>query len=273
MRIIITGATGVLGSYLVNYFKNNKYKIFTIGNKKKAHFNLDLNNKKKLFKIVKKINPDCIINCVALTNVDLCEKNFHKSYLSNTLTVSSLLESVKTLKKKPHLIHISTDQLYNGLLKKKNSEKKIQLINNYSLCKYLGELELKKYQKKTIIRTNFYGKSISTFRKTFSEYIITKLKKRKKIFLASNIYFNPIEIYNLSIIIKKIIEKKIFGLYNIGNKRIFTKYSFGLYIAKKNNLKKSFIYRFKSKVSIHKRPLNTIMSNKKIEKKLCIKIN
>jgi dTDP-4-dehydrorhamnose reductase len=69
------------------------------------------------------------------------------------------------------------------------------------------------------------------------------------------------------------LSKKIFGLYNIGNKRIFTKYSFGLYIAKKNNLKKSFIYRFKSKVSIHKRPLNTIMSNKKIEKKLCIKIN
>jgi dTDP-4-dehydrorhamnose reductase len=270
MRIIITGATGVLGSYLVNFFKNSKYKIFTIGNKKKADFNLDLNNKKKLLKIIKKIKPDCIINCVALTDVDLCERNFYKSYLSNTLTVSSLLESIKTLKKKPHLIHISTDQLYNGSLKKKNSEKKIQLINNYSLCKYLGELELKKYQKKTIIRTNFYGKSVSILRKTFSEYIISKLKKRKKIFLASNIYFNPIEIYNLSIIIRKIITKKIFGLYNIGNKKIFTKYSFGLYIAKKNNLKKNFIYKFKNKISIHKRPLNTIMSNKKIEKKLFI---
>jgi len=267
MRILITGANGVLGSYLVKFLKNLNYKVTTI-RRRKVDFILEINNKEKLFKIIKKINPDCIINCAALTDVNLCERNFYKSYTANALIVKSLVQSTFILKKKPHFIHISTDQLYSGLRKAKNEEKDVKLINNYATTKYLGELELNKYQKKTILRTNFYGTSLNINRGSFSEFIVNKLKKEEKIFLASNIFFNPIKLSKLSEVIKNIIIKKIFGLYNIGGNKIYSKYKLGLHLAKCNNLKKNLIYKYKSNIRINKRPCNTVMDNKKIKKKL-----
>lgn len=271
MRILITGATGVLGSYLKNFFENLKYKVITI-ERKKIDFILDINNNKKLFKILKKIKPDCIINCAAITDVNFCEENFYKSYTANALIVKLLVQKAFLLKKKPHFIHISTDQLYDGLRKDKNEENKVKLTNNYGITKYLGELELKKYPKKTILRTNFYGTSVSKKRGSFSEFIVNKLKKNEKIFLASNIFFNPIKLSKLSEIIKNIITKKIFGLYNIGGEKIYTKYSFGLHLANSNNYKKTLIYKYKNNIRINKRPYNTVMSNKKIKKKISEKL-
>lgn len=271
MRILITGATGVLGSYLKNFFENLKYKVITI-ERKKIDFILDINNNKKLFKILKKIKPDCIINCAAIADVNFCEENFYKSYTANALIVKLLVQKAFLLKKKPHFIHISTDQLYDGLRKDKNEENKVKLTNNYGITKYLGELELKKYPKKTILRTNFYGTGLSKKRGSFSEFIVNKLKKNEKIFLASNIFFNPIKLSKLSEVIKNIITKKIFGLYNIGGEKIYTKYSFGLHLANSNNCKKTLIYKYKNNIKINKRPYNTVMSNKKIKKKISEKL-
>jgi len=38
MKILIVGASGLLGSSLTNYFKNKKIKIFTLSKKKKIEF-------------------------------------------------------------------------------------------------------------------------------------------------------------------------------------------------------------------------------------------
>ena len=49
-------------------------------------------------------------------------------------------ESLKKLKQKIHLIHISTDQIYNSPnILKSNPESSKNLNNVYSITKYIGE--------------------------------------------------------------------------------------------------------------------------------------
>ena len=84
-RILITGASGMLGATLVNKFKD-EYNVFATGNSffDKQHsqymkFDLSSESYKKLFDWS---NPDIIIHCAAITNGNYCEENPKKAFLS-----------------------------------------------------------------------------------------------------------------------------------------------------------------------------------------------
>jgi dTDP-4-dehydrorhamnose reductase len=257
MKALILGDTGRLGSAFKEYFRINKKKYFII--KKK--------NLIKNFKNILKKKPSLIINCIAETNVDLCNQNLMLALKTNTELVKNIVNILIKLKYKTKFIHISTDQIYNSRNARiKNKENNINLSNNYSISKYLGELEAKKYKNTIIIRTNFFGKSL-TSKPSYSDYVVRKLKTGK-IKVPSNVYFNPIHINEL---VEKIIllsKKTKKGTFNIGSSSFISKYQFIKKIAKFYNLNVKHVVSFKSSYLINKRPLGTIMNLEKLQKAL-----
>lgn len=266
MRIAIFGGTGFFGSSIKNFFEKKNFKCFITSKHQKSHFKSDLQSEEKIFKFLKKIKPSIVINCSAETNVELCNKDFLKAFKSNALSIRNIVSAVKKLKKNIILIHISTDQVYNSI--KSNTERQVNLTNNYSISKYLGELEAQNYENSLIIRTNFFGKSNSRYRLSFSDYIIYNVNKKSKIFIPKNIYFNPIHINFLIEIIFKLLSKKIKGTFNVGSKNSISKYQFAKKIILKKKLNSKYLKGFTSNYLIHKRPLSTYMSTKKIKRKI-----
>ena len=77
-EILITGGSGFIGSNLVNYFLNKKYKVINIdklnysstpdrfkyftNNAKYKFFRADLIDKKKIYSIIKNYKPKIIFN-------------------------------------------------------------------------------------------------------------------------------------------------------------------------------------------------------------------
>ena len=80
MKILIIGSSGFLGQELVKFFKNQK-NIKLLHNGVKSKF-FDLTDITNLEKIITKSNPQIIINCIGLTDLNICEKN---KKLSNNL--------------------------------------------------------------------------------------------------------------------------------------------------------------------------------------------
>ena len=82
MRVLILGSSGVLGNTL-NIFltKKKKINLFFISRKKNdSHYYLEkFSNFKKLEKLVLKIKPNFIINCLGVTK-------FHKNYKFTRIT-------------------------------------------------------------------------------------------------------------------------------------------------------------------------------------------
>lgn len=270
-KILILGGSGLLGSFLNKNLKK-KYSVIATSSKSSVnkYYKLNALNQKKLIKLINFFKPNIIINCIGFTDVDRCEIEKKIAIDLNVLIINNVADILKS-KKNIHLIHISTDQVYNNnRLKIKNMEKNTNPINYYGLTKLIGEKKALEYNQSTVLRTNFFGKSISK-KKSYSDYIIHNLKKNKKIRVASNIYFNPVSMNYLLKTIHRIIIKKAYGLYNLGSKDFVSKYNFVKKIAKLKNFNLKQIISFKSG-SKHSRPLGMVMSIKKIEKKLNFKI-
>ena len=139
-KIIVTGGLGFIGSNLIDLLLKNKYFVINIDkvtyssnfynvkefSKKNYKFiKCDLNNKKKIKKILNQYEPIGIFNLAAETHVDRSIDSPLNFIKSNIFGVYNLLEEFKTFykkNKKTKLIHISTDEVYGDILTGRTNE-------------------------------------------------------------------------------------------------------------------------------------------------------
>jgi dTDP-4-dehydrorhamnose reductase len=171
--------------------------------------------------------PDVVINAVALTDVDQCEKTPSIAYTINARIVEILVDELAD--SETHFVQISTDHFYNRDFPQ--TEHDIDILNHYAASKRLGELYAEKHQYSTILRTNFAGRSESLVRNSFTDWVINSLKSGSPIQLADDLIFNPLSLASLSSAIEATIITKRYGLYNLGSVGQTSKYSLGMAIA------------------------------------------
>lgn len=137
--VLVTGGLGFIGSNLVlhliklNYFviildkKTYSSNLMNLKNIKRSQFKLiisDINNKLEISKIFKKYNPIGVFNLAAETHVDRSIDNPEIFVKSNVNGVLVLLEQLKKYKKQNRnikFLHISTDEVYGDIPKRKTS--------------------------------------------------------------------------------------------------------------------------------------------------------
>ena len=216
--------------------------------------------------ILKKNQIDILINCSGLTGVEECEEKFTVANQLNGLLPGQLANIASELNIK--FIHISTDHLFDGTKKMYTEKDETNPLNNYALTKLLGETQVFQNNNDAIvIRTNFFGKG-PNYKSSFSDKIISSLKKNKKITLFDNVYYTPIHINEISEIVDILICNDVSGIFNISSNERITKYEFGLMIAKKLNFNPDLIIPIKieQKKNLIIRPKDMSLSNEKIKK-------
>ena len=261
LKIGIFGANSLLIENIKRKF-SKKNKIYLIGRK-----NGDIltnYRKKNIENIILKRKFDIIINATGYTSVEKCEKNKVKAYYINVKITEYICKAISKLKNKNYLIHFSTDHLYNS--KYSSNETNVKIINNYALTKYQSE----KYAASVnsiILRTNFFGTSSHTSKRSLSDWIISSLENNKKIYLYKDIYFSPLHFSTISNIINLVIRKRKNGTFNLGSKKGFSKLKFGREIAIIKNLNSNLIFPISyNKKNNIKRPFNMRMNSSKFEK-------
>lgn len=275
-KILITGGSGLLGSNIAK-IAISKFDVFATYNKTKvnmkyAHFfQIDLTKKEQLNKI-KRINPDFIIHCAALTDVDYCEENPNEAYKQNVLTSVDIAEIAKKIG--AYLIHISTDSVFDGTKGNYKEEDIPNPINVYGKTKLEAEQKvLSIYPNSCIVRTNIYGWNVQSKLK-LAEWFLENLRNKKEINGFVDVYFTPILVNNLSDAILELYERNKKGIYNIVGSERVSKYEFGVKLAEVFQLDASLITRANVDEFnfTAERPKDTSLDVRKAEKELNTKL-
>lgn len=133
-KILVTGAQGLLGKYLLESLKQNDFSVLAYD---KIEFNIT--DYDSILSIFKKERPTHVINCAAYTNVDKAEIEKELCYKVNFQGVVNLVAVINQIG--AELIQISTDFVFDGTssdgLYSTNDKK--NTLNYYGFTKSLAE--------------------------------------------------------------------------------------------------------------------------------------
>ena len=232
-KILVLGATGLLGTSIERKFKNDKAFSY-IGC---SHKDIDITNQKKLEKLLKRKKPHYVINTVALIGINFCESNPKKTMDVNAHSVFNLAKICK--KNNIILVQISTHAVFDGKNKKPYHEKDTpNPLNIYAYSKLVSEYFVKQNLDKYFIlrMPTMYGprgnKSLG-----FVDKMISNMKQGKSLKVASDRMDSPTYALNVANKIKKIINSKNYGTYHISDKGMISYYEFIVEIAKRIKFK------------------------------------
>jgi dTDP-4-dehydrorhamnose reductase len=262
-KILVIGK-GFLGSHLERKLKELHMEVFTTGfnTYDNVDFRLDVLNEESIINCIEKLKPNFIINCSANVNIDLLEKNPDIAFSINAEGVKNIAKVSK--KYNIRLIHISTDNVFDG---KKGSytEKDItNPINVYGKSKLLGEKFVKEnLDNYVIVRTNIFGIDVNN--RDFISNIVKNLKNQIPMTGFDDIIYTPLEVSNLSELISEITVTDYCGIIHLSSNTSISKFQFILEVADVFNLDKNLIKKGTSEdvQFIAKRPKNISLSNNK----------
>jgi dTDP-4-dehydrorhamnose reductase len=221
-KILILGANGLLGSNIYNFLKNKKLSLYTCTRKSNNNFINNFkygdlskkNSEKKIEKIIKKLNPNYVINCIGITKHK--KSNFVEMKKINYELVYKILSFLKKYKFK--YIHLSTDCVFSG---KEGNYKETSIQNatdDYGITKSMAEKLCLKEKNVLILRCSTIGHE--NFSKNgLLEWFLSK----SKVFGFKKAYFSgPTSLELAKIIFKFILNKNVLkkGIYNIACKKI-----------------------------------------------------
>ncbi len=270
--VLVTGATGLLGSSLVPLLKVRGYEVITHARSGDADFLADLSVTDEVFKLLDKTRPDIIINLAGLTDVDRCEALPSQAYSANVHTLENIVNWIRQKNTHCHLVHISTDMVYDGV--SPHTEDTVSLTNYYAFSKYAGELAAASAPS-TILRTNFFGRSHCAERTSLTDWLFRSLSNSDTIQVFDDVLFSPLAMDTLSNMIELTIRKKPVGVFNLGTHGGMSKADFAFAFAEELNLSAGVMTRTSTdQVTFLKtyRPKDMRMECSKFENTLTIKL-
>jgi len=132
MRVLVTGAGGLLGSAIVEEFGRD-HDVHAA-----AHAALDITDNAAVRRAVEASRPEVIINCAAYNDVDGAEDHALPALQINALGVRALAAAARDCGSV--LVHYSTDFVFDGeATRPYNEEDAVNPRNTYAASKLLGE--------------------------------------------------------------------------------------------------------------------------------------
>jgi dTDP-4-dehydrorhamnose reductase len=228
MKILVTGANGMLGTDLCALFRANNIEVIEWdlpGN--------DITDVKRTTSQIKRLSPDQIVHLAAYTDVDGCEVAKAKAYSVNVQGTWAVVIGAK--EKNIPVLHISTDYVFDGEKEKPYLEDDVTYpINYYGLTKVQSEEIVKsKLKKFFIVRTSWlFGKSGKNFIKT----ILNTAKEKETIEVVKDQKGSPTYTKDLAQAILKVVQSDFFGIYHITNSGVCSWFEFAQEIIKQAGL-------------------------------------
>lgn len=272
VKILIIGGSGVIGTKMLKYYMDSNFDVECTHLKHsipfaKSHY-LDITKRNNAVELITKINPDVVIHLIALTNVDLCEKDKLLADLVNVNGTENVIEGCKTTKSK--IVYISTSFVFDGKKKEYFEDDVPSPSTYYGITKHKGEELVRNSPLKYLIlridaaycwnerwqRTNSVLRAIETLR-------AGKILKE-----ITDWYNTPTYAPQFVSATAKLIDYDLTGIFHVVGPDFINRYNWSLKVAEIFGLNKNMIEPINSStLNLAAKRVNVKLNNRKLFKK------
>lgn len=272
-KYLVLGSSGLLGTKLLNFFPKSHGTFFENRTRSsKATSFLDVTDNNSFRLLLERVRPDVVINCTGITKVDLCERFPEKCWKLNSWQPLQIAQecSARAIK----YVHISTDHFLNLRNIKLKESDKVVPINQYGFSKLSAELFIRSASEHSlIIRSNFFHFNLDS-PKTFLDYLIDGVKRKKVFYSFSDVFFTPISTMQLATYIEELVDIDVAGVVNISSSEVLSKFDFHNAVLREMNALSDFhLPVLLDSVELHaQRPRSMALDNSLLERLLGVKV-
>jgi dTDP-4-dehydrorhamnose reductase len=260
MKILVTGANGLLGQKLVTLLQlDRRIQLIATARGESVQkirqgefFKLDITDKNQVEAVFAQTKPDVVIHTAAMTQVDQCETDRELCILNNVTGVAYIVESCQV--QGIHLVHISTDFIFDGSHGPLDENAKPRPVNFYGESKLAAEKIIQASSLRwAILRTVLvYGVTSDMSRSNIVLWVKKSLEEGKKISVVNDQWRTPTLAEDLAAGCYLAATKEAKGVFNISGADFMTPYDIATRTADFFNLDKSLITQTDS--AIFKQP-------------------
>ncbi len=214
MRILVTGARGMLGSEVVKTLEMYGHEVWgtdisTQDNK------IDITRQDQIRQALSSFRPSWVVNCAAYTNVDLAEEHEDQALVLNAKGPDLLAHACRKLSVR--LLHISTDYVFDGTKGKPYTEEDPpNPINVYGASKLAGENAIRHVMEDYIIvRTQWL---IGHKGRNFVSTILSAAQINESLRVVNDQWGSPTFASDLARAITQLMEADARGIYHVCNR-------------------------------------------------------
>lgn len=248
MRVLITGANGLLGQKLIELLSAEpEVEVHATGrgsNRNPAghyeYHKVDLVEEGAFYNLIQQERPHAVIHGAAMTNVDQCEQEPDECWLQNVTVVESVVRACEYFD--CFLTHVSTDFIFDGQDGPYTEEAKPNPLSVYGKSKLAAEQAIMESRSDwAIARTILvYGVS-NDARSNIVLWVKKSLEEGKQIQLINDQWRNPTLAEDLAMGCWLMTKQRARGVFNISGPDLLNPYQMGLQIAESFGLDASLI--------------------------------
>jgi len=235
MRILITGASGLLGSNVLLAAIDAGYHVTATSHSRPIRVSgaqwkaADLTVEGAAAELLDDTQPEWIVHCAAATDVDRCEQDPDWAFSLNRDMPAAIAAAATDTG--ASMVHISTDAVFDGGPGPHRESDPANPINIYGESKLSGERAvLAADPRAAVVRTNFYGWS-PTGRTSLAEWFLGNLRAGEPCNGFTDIQISPLLVNDLAHALLRILQAGASGIWHLGCAGRFSKYEFGVRIA------------------------------------------
>jgi len=220
MRILVTGAAGMLGSSLLPVLKDEDHMILStdINLTGPDMKRLDVRVIEDMMRVAKEFRPEILMHLAAETDLEVCETQRDYAYQENFIGTQNACVVCRELG--IPITYISTAGVFDGIKSDPYTEfDKPNPINVYGASKYQGECIVRQTMPEHYIVRAGWMVGGGERDKKFVSKIIAQLNHGAKIIHAVTDRFGtPTYAPAFSIVLEKLMKTKFYGTYHLACK-------------------------------------------------------
>jgi len=231
LKIAVTGATGLVGSRILELLQN-EYEFISLDQDQ-----MDITKPNQVQKKLQDTDYDLLIHLAAYTDVDSAETHQQLASKVNVFGTKNVFETVQKQKKK--MIFISTDFVFDGRNPFYDENSTPQPIEYYGQTKFQAEQLLK--NKAMIVRISYPYRANFSLKKDFVRSIKSLLKNNQIIHGINDSFITPTFVDDIALGLKYLITQFDTKIYHLVGQDSLTPFQAFQQIATIFNLDSSFI--------------------------------